>query len=207
MCYWILLTVVFTPLGYRRGLWSGGVVVIVGGGGGSLVGSGSRGRHVRRRPVPGRSHQTQLLGQLLVVFLVYVIKYAAPCHLNLKIPTMSNVLVFNFHFAWSIELTLFSFVPCCLWSVNISCWMIPHLETTQRALREIWGHSNPTLCKRICLNFFCSQVVGMQNLWAWVFMPSHTFEPPGETFTNYFYLLFLQVTNTSTNSNSFVVLR
>ena len=29
--------------------------------------------------------------------------------------------------------------------------------------------------------------------------PSHTPEPPGETFTNYFYLLFLRVTHFSTN--------
>ena len=136
------LTVVFAPLGYGRGLWSGGVVVIVGGGGGSLVGRGSRGRHVRWRPVPGRSHQTQLLGQLLMIFLVYIIKYTATRHLNLKIPTMWNVLVFNFHFASSIE---FSFVPYCLWGVNIFLLDDPtprNIPThTKRNMHVIFGGS------------------------------------------------------------------
>ena len=149
MCYWMLLTVVLAPLGYGRGLWSGGVVVIVGCGGGSLVGRGSRGRHVRWRPVPGLSHQTQLLGQLLVIFLVYVIKYTAPCHLNLKIPTMSNVLVFNFHFARSIELTLFSFVPCSLWSAIIFLLDDPtprnNPSHTKRNMRVIFGGSLESL--------------------------------------------------------------
>ena len=48
------------------------------------------------------------------------------------------------------------------------------------------GHSN----KIICLNFLHSQVVGMQKLWAWVFVPavpSLIPEPPGRISTTWFF--------------------
>ena len=48
-----------------------------------------------------------------------------------------------------------------------------------------WGHSNPTLCKRTCLNFLHSQVVETQELWVRAFAALPALEPPGETSTNY----------------------
>ena len=113
-------------------------------------------------PVPGRSHQTQLLGQLLMIFLMYIIKYTAPRHLNLKIPTMWNVLVFNFHFASSIE---FSFVPYCLWGVNIFLLDDPtprNIPTrTKRNMHVIFGGSLESAWWLFLA--FCPKILGGGN--------------------------------------------
>ena len=59
-----------------------------------------------------------------------------------------------------------------------------------RGIMRWWGHSSPTLCKRICLNVLHSQAVGAQknvghvHIYAWVPLP--TPEPSSKTFINYF---------------------
>ena len=46
-----------------------------------------------------------------------------------------------------------------------------------------WGHQNPALCKRICLNFLQSQAEGTQKLRVQALTPPLVPEPPGETLT------------------------
>ena len=47
-----------------------------------------------------------------------------------------------------------------------------------------WGHSNLTLCKRICLSFLHSLAAGLQELQAQALMPLFMTKKPGETSLN-----------------------
>ena len=61
---------------------------------------------------------------------------------------------------------------------------------------EVWGLSNPTVCKRICLNSLHSKAVEMQKLQVWVLAPSliitHTLKQ-WPTWWDFHYLIFLNV--------------
>ena len=50
-----------------------------------------------------------------------------------------------------------------------------------------WRHSNPTLCKKICLNFFALTDSRGTKLRVQMLVPWLAPELPGETFTNNFY--------------------
>ena len=56
-----------------------------------------------------------------------------------------------------------------------------HSMDAGRDTMRWWGYSNPTLCKRICLNFLHSQVTrwGMKKLRSWVLTISVAPKPPG----------------------------
>ena len=72
-----------------------------------------------------------------------------------------------------------------------------------------WGHSNPTLCKRICLNFLNSLAAGLQELQAQALMPLFMPKKPGETSLNIFYIfcehLSVMCKGRNTSANNHVI--
>ena len=99
---------------------------------------------------------------------------------------ISNYL---FNFWWFVRVTLviaFGFLP-----QNFGRWWGPmngplsfyECRFSGGDTMRWWGHSNPTLCKRICLNFLHSQVVWTPKREVFVSLP-------GETFTNFVFFSF-----------------
>ena len=51
-----------------------------------------------------------------------------------------------------------------------------------------WGHSNPTCCNQICLNFLHAVMVGiLKEITNTTHAHSNPNEPPGDTFTTYYF--------------------
>ena len=65
-----------------------------------------------------------------------------------------------------------------------------HSKNAGWVMRIPWGGEDTQTipCKPICLNFLQSVVVGSQNLQAQMLTPSLAPKPPGESFTDYFWL-------------------
>ena len=78
----------------------------------------------------------------------------------------------------------FNFLP-----QNIGRWQGPchsmNAGWVVEALRGVGGHSNPTCCILINLNFLHLQAVGMLKQHSRNLMPAHAQESPCETFTTF----------------------
>ena len=108
---------------------------------------------------------------------------------NLK---FTPIIITNFHtiFWWLVRVTLviaFEFLPQFfgrLWGPRndtLPFYKCRFSGGGGRGTMRWWGHSNPTLCKIICLNLFALTCGGDAKT------------SPGETFTNYFHLLAINV--------------